>query len=1270
MLTSATCRRSVTIGSLACLGLLLTRPSVGDTGFGASRRDVAGTALATSSAFTSGLSLTFERNQGQAGSKVDFVGHAPGMSVLLEGGDALFRFGCRDGARCGAEPGTVRMSVLGAVGGATASGVEPLAKRTSYAVGRDRRRWVTDVPNFAQVKYAQIYPGIDLVYHGAPGRLEFDFKVAPGADPGQIQLQLSGGRMAIEGGDAVVRLPEGRLVLRKPTVYQEDRGGRRVLDGRYARIGRDRVAFRLARYDRGLPLVVDPVVTYSSYMGGSGSGAVHAVVADASGALYLAGSTRSVDPGAGVAANTDAWICKIAPGGAVVDYCAVIGGSGDDSAQALAVDGDGQVYVTGATLSADFPVQGALQPAFSDGGDAPGNGDAFVLRLGRTGTLDFATYLGGSGADEGRAVAVDGTGVYVGGVTNSSDFPVASALQPVLAGGHDGFVAKLSPSGTALIYSTFFGGSGQDVVNGLAVDAASNVFVVGQTDSADLAGAARSAYSGAPPCGSTFCGDGFVAKLDSAGASLDYSTYVGGADNDSAVAVAVAGEQAFVTGFTCSADFPTTPGAFQASLGGGCDAYLSVLAEDGSLSRSSYLGGTGRDAASAVVATPSGDAYLVGVTSSADFPVSADALQSAAGGGQDAFVAKVSGSGSSLSYSSYLGGNGDDVALAVSLVPTNTIAVSGHTTSTDFQVQRPLQAVKGGDGDGFFVALDGTAAVGGAKKNGSSTTNTVPPETTPLVASSAVVPSSAPSGGGASGPLAVFAADCTTPKTDFIAGDTACAVLSYPTPPGPRRINWVTPSGRAARVADVVSNPQSDSFTLPVTVADLGTWRVDELDLGNDIVRASATLTVRDRTQAFADVGVYAALDPLASLQAGDTLSSSLFVWNRGPDNASNVVITDTTPTNATFVSVTQQSGTPLSCSVTGGVLTCTAPTLVPDASAVLTVNYQLLSTGNVLNPASVSSSTADTNNADDSSTASATLPDTGSGGGGGGGCAISCPADISRNKDAGEDGAFVTYASPVTVGTCDVPTCEPASGSLFPLGATQVTCTASAQSCSFLVTVNVPEAITITLLGDNPMTVQCHGGFSDPGATAQNGLGQPIPVTVSFGSEPLDVNTPGIYTLIYTASDGTQSAVATRTVIVVDTTAPVLTVGGVPIPVWPPSGKFAAFTAAGLVLTASDSCSAGLGPADVVITSVSSDEPAGSGGDDILIGADCRSVQLRADRAATGNGRVYTISLELVDGSGNVATASKTVVVPHDQRRGGIAIDDGPSYTVTAKCQ
>jgi hypothetical protein len=482
------------------------------------------------------------------------------------------------------------MSLAGANPAATVTGLEELPGTRNYLIGNDPAKWRTNVPTYAKVKYQSVYPGIDLVYYGNPQHLEYDFLVAPGADPSAIALKVSalspsagerGLPLHIDpNGDLVMQASEYEVRLHKPVVYQtgED-SARHFVDGRY-RVTRDgQVTFAVAAYDPGKLLVIDPVLTYSTYLGGSAQ-----------------------------------------------ELFQLFSG--------IAVDAAGHAYVTGNTASTDFPTASPLQPVSS------GVIDAFVAKLTPDGSaLVYSTYLGGSGTEFSLGIAVNTAGhASVTGYTESTDFPTASPLQPVLGGREDAFVAKLTPDGSALVYSTYLGGNGGDQGHGIAVDAAGHAYVTGSTVSTDFP-TANPLQAGSGGFGFA---DAFVAKLTSDGSALVYSTYLGGSGGDSSSGIAVdAAGSAYVTGSTVSTDFPTA-NPLQPVFGGGfADAFVAKLTPDGSaLVFSTYLGGSGGDSSFGIAVDAAGSAYVTGPTGSTDFPT-VGPVQPVFGGVADAFVTKI-----------------------------------------------------------------------------------------------------------------------------------------------------------------------------------------------------------------------------------------------------------------------------------------------------------------------------------------------------------------------------------------------------------------------------------------------------------------------------------------------------------------------------------------------------------------------------------------------------------------------------------------------------
>jgi hypothetical protein len=680
------------------------------------------------------LPLHFETNRGQTDKDVRFLSRGAGYSLYLTAGEAVVVLAKpkpdvkRDAgnvpenrdAKAPVKSVALRMSLVGAARKPVVSELEEQAGKANYFIGKDPAKWRTNVPTYAKVHYQNVYPGIDLLYYGNQRQLEYDFVVAPGADPKKIALDFKGAnKLQIDaGGDLVLHTAGGDIRLHKPVIYQEIAGVRRDIDGGYVRKGANRIGFKIAAYDTSRPLIIDPVLSYSTYVGGGLDEIGMGIAVDAAGHVYVTGRTSSTDfpttSGAFQPANSgtssyDAFVMKLDPTGSTLVYSTYLGGSLDDIGARIVLDAAGNTYVLGNTSSANFPTTpGVFQPAHV------GGSDAFVAKLDSTGSLIYSTYLGGSDNDGASGLAVDAGGnAYVVGITRSLDFPTTpGAFQQTIAGGAwDGFVMKLNPTATALVYSTYLGASGVDSVGGIAVDAAANAYVTGITGSTDFPttfGAFQPVYAG----GVT---DAFVTKLNPAGSALIYSTYLGGTglypnraevfpfgfdgqEGGSSIAID-AGGNAYVAGGTTSIDFPTTPGAFQPvfiSPGGDpgifkthFNSFVTKLNPTGSaLVYSTYLGGSGEDGIGGIVVDDLGNLYMAGATSSPDFPVTPDAIQPAFHGGDsfpnDAFVAILNPVGSALVYSTFLGGRNNDQAVGIALDLGGNIYVAGRTNSFDF----------------------------------------------------------------------------------------------------------------------------------------------------------------------------------------------------------------------------------------------------------------------------------------------------------------------------------------------------------------------------------------------------------------------------------------------------------------------------------------------------------------------------------------------------------------------------------------------------------
>jgi hypothetical protein len=647
------------------------------------------------------LPLSFEANVGQTDSRVDYLARGAGYTMFLTGSGAVLdlrQAASRPNSNSGATgqvSGTViDMQFVGANQSATVTGLDKQQAVSNYFVGSDPSQWHTGVANYAQVEYQNLYSGIDAVFHGNQGQLEYDFNVAPGADPNQIQLQIAGasGLSIDDAGDLLIHTAGGDLVEKAPSIYQEIGGQRVAVSGHFTLEGADRVGFAIGSYDASLPLVIDPTLSYSTYLGDSGGTADgDAIAVDSSGNAYVAGNTDSTSfpttPGAYQATlggSVDAFVTKFSADGKSLVYSTYLGGSSLDLSIGMAVDSSGNAYIVGATFSTNFPTTaGAFQTAFGGGAS-----DAFVTKLSASGgSLVYSTYLGGSSFENGRAVAINGAGnAYVTGETASSDFPTtAGAYQTTIGGSSDAYITEFNAAGSGLIYSTYLGSADDEFGSGIAIDAAGNAYVAGGTFSTNFpttSGAYRTSFVGTGP-------DAFVTKLNASGSALVYSTYVGTVDATT-VPIAIDGSgNVYLTGQTSATDFPTTPGAFQTTYGGGLDdAFVTKLNAAGSgLVYSTYLGGSGVDDGAGIAVNDAGDAFVIGSTNSTNFPTTPDALQTTyGGGGSDAFLTKLNALGSNLLSSTYIGGSGPDLGRGVALDGPGNAYATGLTGSTNFPV--------------------------------------------------------------------------------------------------------------------------------------------------------------------------------------------------------------------------------------------------------------------------------------------------------------------------------------------------------------------------------------------------------------------------------------------------------------------------------------------------------------------------------------------------------------------------------------------------------
>jgi uncharacterized protein (TIGR03437 family) len=720
------------------------------------------------------LPLRFEEGRKPA---EKYVAHGAGFSLSLGSRESWLTLQDVTGKRTA----RVRTALVNANKAAGPAPGKRLPGAANYFVGL-REDWREDVTGYDSVRYRGVYSGIDLVFHGESKSLEYDFVLAPHADPGAIRFDVTGQRsLAIDGnGDLVVSTGAGEIRWKRPEIYQDSAAGtgRTPVTGSFTLVGTHTVAFQVGTYDRERSLVIDPTLSYSTFLGGGGNEYARGIGLDAAGNVYIAGGTTTSNlPTVSAlqtnfggqtanAASGDAFVAKFSPSGTLL-YLTYVGGSGDDSAMALAVDPLGNAYITGFTTSANFPTAGApYQAAFGGlgGGTVMRTGDAFVAKIAPTGNrLIYSTYVGGSKDDFGLAIAIDGTGAaYITGGTMSANFPVSGTAylktfqggggqqptftfkMPLIDAG-DAFVAKLDATGSNLLFSTFLGGTLDDVGSTIALDLSSNVYVGGFTLSSNFpttAGAYQRQFGGVDPADQFFqTGDGFIAKIKPDGSGLVYSTLFGGAGDDYVQSIAVDSTgDVYFTGSSGSSSIPTTAGVFQAAFSGPAflpngtenrigDAVVGKLNPAGSaMVYLTWLGGTGNDAGTAIAIDFAGDAYVAGFSDSTNFPVSSDAFQKTMNGDGgavqfetfgDAFLSVLDANGAKLIYSTYMGGAKDDLGFGLALDKSDNIYVAGNSYSSNFPTSaNAFQKAYGGQqqvytfpwGDAFYGVFSAIAS--------------------------------------------------------------------------------------------------------------------------------------------------------------------------------------------------------------------------------------------------------------------------------------------------------------------------------------------------------------------------------------------------------------------------------------------------------------------------------------------------------------------------------------------------------------------------------
>jgi uncharacterized repeat protein (TIGR01451 family) len=874
-------------------------------------------------------SLAFEANDGQAEAAIKFLARAGQHELLLTSRSVIAR----------SREGSIAFTFAGARA-ASVQGVDALPGHRNYILGNDRNSWHTEVATFRKVRYAGLYQGIDLAVYGSQNEFEYDFVVKPGADPRVIRLQIDRTTRAriSAAGDLVLKRGQVELVQRKPRIYQDIAGERRLIEGRYSLSRGREIGFQIDAYDRTEPLVIDPTLVYSTYLGGGGDDSGSSLAIDNSGNVYVTGTTASVNfpTKAPAFANNkglaDIFVTKIDPTGANIIYSTYIGGSGLDRADGIAVDASGNAFLVGRvdSTSTDFPTTaGSVGPAYR-GGDF----DGFVLKLNPQGSgLIYSSFIGGEENDSVEGVAVDAAGVaYVTGGTKSNAFPTTgNAFQGQRAGDTDAFLTKINAGGSGFLYSTYIGGSGTDRGSGVVIDGNGAAYVAGFGASPD--------FPTEDPFQAGFGGnfDAFIAKFDTNASGINsfvFSTYLGGSGDDKAFGIAAdAGvNNIYVAGQTSSNNLPVL-NPVQPLSGGSFDAFVAKISNTGTKVYATYFGGSGDDRAAGVAVNSSG-VYLTGFTSSTNLPTTSP-LQLNNGGAFDAFVAKLNLAGNAFLYSTYLGGSANENFVAA-VTSTNPIAVdtsnaylTGYTASANFPTQTPLQSSKAAGQDAFVAKIaDVTPAADFSLSIAPASRTVNPGDATNYTITATPV-------GGFTGTISLSVSGASNDTTTSFS---------------PTSI--------------IITDASAKSSTLTVTTTGAtppGTYPLSVTATSGNLQHSSpAQLVVAGPTSANLSLTKTASPNPAITLA---NLTYRLIVTNKGPSPATNVVATDNLPIGINFVSATPTQGF---CSGTTTV-TCNLGSLAQNAFAVISIVVVPQSAGTLTNNASIAGSENDPDMTDNS---------------------------------------------------------------------------------------------------------------------------------------------------------------------------------------------------------------------------------------------------------------------------------------------------------------